>query len=276
MRIDLTDPRQLRDLLKKYKLWAKKRFGQNFLVDRNILQTIVECADLQEEDTIVEIGPGPGVLTTELLHRTKKVFAVEIDRDIIPVLRETTHFNRDKLTIFNQHVLDFVVPDEPYKLVANIPYHLTSPILRKFLPEAAHRPQSITLLVQKEVAEKICHPQRRSVLSLIVETFGDASIAAIVPASCFFPSPKVDSAILHIAVAKEPRIHVAPRLFFHAVKMGFAQPRKKLKNNLPAALLAASQIDGDLRAETLSIPDWERIATELEKLTLKNSPKNSV
>lgn len=271
MRIDLTDPRQLRDLLKKYGLWAKKRFGQNFLIDRSVLETIVASADLSAEDTVVEIGPGPGVLTNELLHRTKKVFAIEIDRDIIPVLRETTHFNRDKLTIRNQHVLDFEIPNGPYKLVANIPYHLTSPILRKFLPETEHRPQSITLLIQKEVAEKICHPQRHSVLSLIVAAFGDASIKAVVPAESFFPAPKVDSAVLHIDVLSEPRITVAPKLFFHAVKTGFAQPRKKLKNNLPQAILTECNIDENLRAENLTIADWEQIATVLAKISRKKS-----
>ncbi len=236
-------------------------------MDAKALETIVATADLQADDTIVEIGPGPGVLTTQLLPRTKKVFAVEIDNDILPVLRETTRFFKDRLEILHQHVLDFEIPVEPYKLVANIPYHLTSPILRKFLPEAEHRPQSITLLVQKEVAEKICHPKHRSILSLIVEAFGDAEIKAIVPAESFFPPPKVDSAILHIAVADAPRISVSPRLFFHAVKMGFAQPRKKLKNNLDPLILKQCDIDENLRAESLTIAQWEQIAKTLESMT---------
>ncbi len=256
---DLTNPAVLRDILKKYRLWAKKRFGQNFLVDRSVLDDIVRRADVGPEDFIVEVGPGPGVLTRELLARAKRVMVIEIDNEIIPVLKETTHFYRDKLEIEHSHVLYVPTPSQEYKVVANIPYHLTSPILRKYLVEAEKRPVSMTLLVQKEVAEKICNTKKKSILSLFVEVFGNAEIVRIVPSQSFFPPPKVDSAVLHIDVSPESKISIHPKLFFQAVKMGFHQPRKKIKNNLPSHILEKAEIDVDLRAESLSIDDWVRV-----------------
>lgn len=259
MLVDLTDLAQLKALLKKYGLWAKKRLGQNFLVDRDVLDAIIAAADLQPDDLIVEIGPGPGVLTRELLPLAKRVITVEIDGSILPVLKETTAFFRDKLEIVHGHVLDFRVPDQPYKVVANIPYYLTSPILRHFLLESEHRPRSLTMLVQKEVAERIADPQHSSVLSLIVAVAGTAKIVAIVPPHSFFPPPKVSSAIIQITVGEEPRINVPIKPFLRMVKMGFGAPRKKLKNNLPSELLAAAGINPDLRPENLALADWEKL-----------------
>lgn len=262
--IDITDIRQLKNILKKYHLWAKKKFGQNFLIDKNILENIIEAADVSQNDTILEIGPGPGVLTTQLLPRAKKVIAVEIDKSILPVLKETTHFFRDTLEIVHAHILGIDLPTTPYKVVANIPYHLTSPILRKVLVEAGDsRPESITLLVQKEVAEKICNTKKKSILSLFIEAFGLAEIMCIVPADSFYPAPKVDSAVLHISVSKTPKITTNPKQFFAAVKMGFTQPRKKIKNNLPKEILKKAKIDENVRAETLELADWERITKAL-------------
>jgi 16S rRNA (adenine1518-N6/adenine1519-N6)-dimethyltransferase len=259
MHIDLTNPADLKNILKKYRLWAKKRYGQNFLVDRNILEKIVESGNVTENDTIVEIGPGPGVLTCELLPKAKKVMAIEVDADILPVLKETTHFFRDKLDLVNTHILNIEPPSEPYKLIANIPYHLTSPILRKFLVETNNRPQTMVLLVQKEVAEKICNTKQRSILSLFVEAFGNAKIVEIVPAASFYPPPKVQSAILKIDVDNTPKISAEPKLFFQIVKQGFNQPRKKLKNNLPPTLLEKAGIDPNLRPGELQIADWEKL-----------------
>lgn len=258
--MDLTNPQDLKNLLKKYHLWAKKRLGQNFLVDRGVLEKIIETADLQKDEMVVEIGPGPGVLTRELLPNVRKVVAIEIDEDIVPVLKESTHFFRDKLEIRNEHILNVIPPEESYKIVANIPYQLTSPILRKFLIETDHKPTSLTLLVQKEVGEKICHPKKKSILSLFVEVFGEAEIITNVPASSFHPAPKVDSAVIHISVNKKSKISIDPKLFFRTVKMGFAQRRKKIKNNLPMEVLEKAGIDPNVRAEELSIEDWERIA----------------
>lgn len=260
----LTDPQTIRSLLKKYGLWAKKRFGQNFLVDENVLQTIVETANIDSEMTVLEIGPGLGVLTRELLPRAQKVIAIEIDRDIIPVLRETTHFYRDKFELRNEHFLDSILPETPYQVVSNIPYHLTSPILRKLLVETDHRPLSLTLLVQKEVAEQICNEKKSSLLSLFVAAFGKASLITRVPPSSFFPPPKVDSAILRIDVFETPCITKLPiQKVFSTAKQGFHQKRKKLKNLFPERLLRESNIDPNARAETLSLFDWERLTEQI-------------
>jgi len=271
--LDLTNPAELRQILKKYGLWAKKKFGQNFLVDRAVLEKIVATADLSEKDFVVEIGPGPGALTRELLPRTKKVFAVEIDREIIPVLKETTHFFRDKIEILNAHILGFEIPKRPYKIVANIPYHLTSPILRKFLVETNFRPKSLTLLVQKEVAEKICDPKKNSILSLFVAVFGRAKIVDLVSEKSFFPPPKVKSAILKIEIFQKPKIKILPKYFFAAAKMGFSQKRKKLKNTISTAILKKSEIDENLRPENLTIENWEKIARAIFEKEIEKSEK---
>jgi 16S rRNA (adenine1518-N6/adenine1519-N6)-dimethyltransferase len=258
---NLTDLSEVKFLFKKYKIWAKKRFGQNFLVDQHVLECIIAAASLHSSDKVLEIGPGYGVLTRELLPRTRMVQAVEIDREIIPVLKETTKFFKEKIEIIHAHILDVSVPKGRYKIVANIPYHLTSPILRKFLVETEDRPQSLTFLVQKEVAEKICDRKKRSILSLFVEVFGEASIVCTVSPQSFFPAPKVFSAVLHIHLSQCPIIGVPPAQFFHVVKMGFSQPRKKLKNNISPDILKKAHIDENLRAECLDVSDWERIVT---------------
>jgi len=265
MSLDLTDISQLKPLLKKYRLWAKKRLGQHFLVDRSVLDTMVETAQISKEDTILEIGAGTGVLTRELLPRAKKTIAIEIDKDILPLLKETTHFFRDRMDLRHEHILNIVPPKTPYKVVANIPYQLTSPILRKFLVETEDRPETLTLLVQKEMAEKICHTAKKSLLSLFVETFGEAKIVRNVPASAFHPPPKVQSAVLHISVFPKPRFQGNIQSLFSVAKMGFSQKRKKLKNTLPKDLLERSGVDIDKRAEALSWEEWEQLAGALKK-----------
>lgn len=270
MSLDLTDISQLKPLLKKYRLWAKKRLGQHFLVDRSVLDRMLESAQILETDTVLEIGAGTGVLTRELLPRAKKTIAIEIDDDILPLLKETTHFFRDRLDLRHEHILNIIPPKTPYKVVANIPYQLTSPILRKFLVETENRPESLTLLVQKEIAEKICHTAKKSLLSLFVETFGEAKTVRVVPASSFHPPPKVESAVLHISVFPKPRFQGDIQALFSVAKMGFSQKRKKLKNILPKDLLERSGVDTDKRAEALSWDEWERLASALRGVQKKN------
>jgi 16S rRNA (adenine1518-N6/adenine1519-N6)-dimethyltransferase len=260
--MNLTDPQELKALLKKYRLGAKKRLGQHFLIDRTVLEQMIVTAEVNENDLIVEIGCGHGVLTCELLPRARRVIGVEIDDTILPVLRETTHFFRDRFDLRHEHILGFQMPTDPYKVVANIPYQLSSPILRKFLVEAAdgERPTSMTLLVQKEVAEKVCNKKQKSILSLFVAAFGEAQIISIVPENAFSPPPKVKSAVLHIDVFAKPKITMDPQLLFKVIKMGFNQPRKKLKNNLDAELITAAGVSPDQRPGELELDDWERLA----------------
>lgn len=269
--MDLTDFSTLRLLLKKYRVWAKKRLGQNFLVDKEALNTIIETAEIEKGEMIIEIGPGPGVLTQALLRAGARVEAVEIDKTILPVLKEATRSHKDFLTIYETHVLDFNPPEETYKLIANIPYHLTSPILRKFLNEVENRPTRIVLLVQKEVAQKICDKKgRNSNLSLMIKVYGEPEIIGIVPANSFRPAPKVDSAILKIELFEKPKISIPSKVFQEMLFAGFSEPRKKLRNVLMNRFhktameidktLESVGVSGDVRAQNLEIQEWEELA----------------
>ena len=260
----LTDPQTIRSLLKKYGLWAKKRFGQNFLVDENVLQTIVETANIDSEMTVLEIGPGLGVLTRELLPRAQKVIAIEIDRDIIPVLRETTHFYRDKFELRNEHFLDSILPKHPIK------WFRTFPIISHLLFFASYWSKRIIVLfhlhffVQKEVAEQICNEKKSSLLSLFCGGFWKSkSYYSCSPLPLFFPPPKVDSAILRIDVFETPCITKLPiQKVFSTAKQGFHQKRKKLKIFFPR-----DYYENRILIQTLVqkpfLFDWERLTEQI-------------
>ncbi len=271
--LDLTNYKQVRDLLKHFKVWKKKRLGQHFLVNKNVLNKIIEVSKIQKGEYITEIGAGHGVLTVELLKNGALVDTVEIDDDMLPILNFTTKNYRDQLEVHHQHILGYQQKNFPYKVVANIPYQLTSPILRKFLPETDNPPKSMTILMQKEVAERICNQKKKSILSLIVSAFGKAEIVEIVPEDAFFPPPKVKSAILHIDIFDKPKIKIKRKKFYTMVKMGFGSPRKMLKNVLSGAfrkpiseiekIMEQHNIPLNSRAENLEIKDWENLAKEL-------------
>jgi 16S rRNA (adenine1518-N6/adenine1519-N6)-dimethyltransferase len=294
------------------KITPNKSFGQNFLTDKNFLTKIVSAGDLKPEDTVLEIGAGTGVLTVELAKRVKRVIAYEIDKKLIRVLQENLAEYKN-VEIVNADILDtrHQIPDTKYKLIANIPYNITSKILEKFLSarpqrctcasgRAQNKPSLIVLLVQKEVAERICAcPQRQqaglhggrvksghqSVLSVSVQFYGQPSIVAKVPASAFWPAPRVDSAILKIVVNQchsglDPESRcVDSRLrgndnteqnFFHLVKAGFANKRKMLKNNLKEygeervkTALIELGLDEKIRAEDLNVEQWIKLLKKL-------------
>lgn len=248
----------------------KKSLGQNFLNDRGTLAKIVASANIQPTDTVVEIGPGHGILTQELSTRAKNVIALELDQRLIPeLLMKFPPYSN--VAILHQDALTFTPPSSPYKLVANIPYYITSPILNHFLREQpeSERPTSLTLLVQKEVAEKIVAEMKHSVLSLQVHLFGTPKIVAIVPASHFTPTPKVDSAILHIE--RHPPLLPDADLedFFKLLHIGFSHPRKKLIRNLCGLgwlqltdlqkIFAKLKFDENTRAEDLAIEEWKKL-----------------
>ncbi len=276
-KFDLTDPRTLRDFLKLHRVWTKKKFGQNFLQCRPSLEKIVELGDFQKGDLVVEVGPGHGVLTRELLENGAIVRAVEIDETILPALKAATRQWKDFFSVENIHVLDFVPPKEKYKFIANIPYHLTSPILRKFLIDTTDRPEKIVILVQKEVAERIaCKEEKNSLLSIMVKTFGKPSYSFTVTKDKFFPAPKVDSAVLVIDVFDTPKISIPSKIYFEMLYAGFSSPRKKLKNALMKRLLLTKEqiepvfeklgIDPECRAQNVTIPQWE----EMTKIFFKD------
>lgn len=236
---------------------AKKSLGQNFLQDKSVLAKIVETANLSSEDNVVEVGPGHGILTEELAKLVKNVIAIELDKELIPSLKVVLAFH-DNVELLNQNALDFIPPETPYKLVANIPYYITSPLISHFL-HTDNRPTKIVFLVQKEVAEKICVDKKLNVLALHVQNFGKPSIIDTVPPSAFRPRPKIDSAILEIDVFKKPVIEDYKSLF-KLIHQAFSLSRKKLSNSLHQYKEALTKLDlQDKRPEHLTLDDWENI-----------------
>jgi 16S rRNA (adenine1518-N6/adenine1519-N6)-dimethyltransferase len=257
--------------LASYDLRARKGLGQNFLVDGSILKKIASAAELTPTDTVIEVGPGLGVLTETLAEQAGKVIAIELDNKFADILK--THFaGSDKVTVLNADVLQVNPADIPgektdYKVVANLPYYITSAVIRHFL-EASVKPTMMVLMVQKEVAQQItAKPGEMSLLSVSVQLYGKPTIVSKVPARCFYPAPNVDSAILKIAVYTQPKIaHGDITGFFDIVRAGFSANRKQLPNSLanglkiPKAdiipLLEKAGIDAKRRAETLTIDEW--------------------
>ncbi len=269
--LDLTNPRILKDFLKQHRMWVKKEFGQNYLICRETLERIIELGEISKGDLVVEVGPGHGVLSRELLKNEAVVRAVEIDPMVLPALSAATRPWKDYFSVENIHVLDFVPPTEPYKFIANIPYHLTSPILRKFLIDAENRPTRLVMLVQKEVAEKICcKDEKDSLLSIMVKTFGTPTYAMTVKSEKFSPAPKVDSAVLVIDTLEKPQISIPSRVYFEMLFSGFKEPRKKFKNILMKKFMRTEEeileifeklnIDEGCRSQNITIPQWEEMA----------------
>lgn len=261
-------------LLKQYGLRADKKLGQNFLQDPFALESIAAAAEIQPTDTVLEIGPGLGSLTRYLAVAARQVIAVELDADLIPPLRAVTKPYRN-IDIVHGDILKLspkeLIHEPGYLVVANIPYYITSAIIRHLL-ENEPKPCRIVLTIQKEVADRICaKPGDMSLLALSVQVYGEPRIAKRIPANAFFPAPKVDSAVLSIDIYPSPKIQ--PELldtFFKLIKAGFSQKRKTLRNSLSSglhvataeseALLAKAGIDPIRRAETLSIEEWSLLA----------------
>ncbi len=255
-----------KEILQRYKLEPKKSLGQNFLFDPAILQRIVDSADITPNDPVLEVGPGLGALTRVLAQHTDRVVAVELDQRFIPILRyELAFFPCVELIhgdILQQHVSDLF--DQPYKVIANVPYYITGAILRHLL-SAEIKPSSLTLTVQKEVAERMtAQTGSMSLMAVSVQFYGTAKIVGNISAGAFWPRPKVASSIVHIDV--RPReAKVDAKLFFRVAKAGFSQKRKQLKNNLKQlgldkngvlTVMEAAEIDPKRRAETLTVDEW--------------------
>lgn len=260
-------------LLKRYGLRADKALGQNFLQDESALEKIADAAEILEDDCVLEIGPGLGSLTRYLAVSARKVTAVELDLGLIPPLRAVLRPYQN-VRVVQGDILKLPVSeliDQPnYIVAANIPYNITSAILRHLL-EGDIKPRRVVLTIQKEVAERICaKPGDLSLLALSVQVYGKPVIIAKIPAGAFHPVPNVDSAILRIEIYKEPLIPSnLLKTFFKISKAGFSQKRKTLRNSLSAGLnmspqeaetrLASAGIDFMRRAETLSIEEWKNL-----------------
>jgi 16S rRNA (adenine1518-N6/adenine1519-N6)-dimethyltransferase len=266
-------PLDIPTLLKQYGLRPSKGLGQNFLQDDHVLQAIIACADISPADDVLEIGPGLGSLTRHLALAAHSVICVELDKALFPALESiVSPYHNVRLVqgdILRMDPADLMsTPD--YLVVANIPYYITSALLRHLLESNLH-PRRLVLTVQEEVARRICaKPGKMSLLSLSVQIYGTPSILTRIPAEAFYPAPKVDSAVLRVEILPEPVIPVLwLNTFFTLIKAGFSQRRKTLRNSLSGGLgitpdaaekmLAASGIDPMRRAETLSLEDWRKL-----------------
>jgi 16S rRNA (adenine1518-N6/adenine1519-N6)-dimethyltransferase len=277
---------EMKALMAQYGLRPNKGLGQNFLYDAAHMQRIVEAAELGPDDVVLEVGPGLGPLSERLLEVTGHVIAVELDRGFIRVLQDRFG-HRPNFSLRHQDVLQTdiatLLADVPggasrYKCVANIPYYITSAVMRQLL-ESDPQPDLIVLLVQREVAQRItAKPGDLSLLAISVQFYGEPEIVGIVPAGAFYPAPNVDSAILRVRPYPEKRFHVAELDFFwEVVRAGFGQKRKQLRNSLNAGLgqftgeqitaaLEAAAIDPSRRAQTLSIEEWVALYEALRAL----------
>lgn len=255
-----------------------KRLGQNFLVNRGIIEKIIDAAALTETDTVLEIGPGHGALTFELAQKAGKVIAIEKDKQLAELLRAKLAERKiGNVEIVEEDILKFLVSSFKfhvlsYKVVANIPYYLTSALIRQLL-ELEHPPERIILTIQKEVAQRIAaHEGKESILSLAVKFYADAKILFYVSRGSFSPAPNVDSAVIEIIPRKEKQA-VAPTVFFTIVKAGFSAPRKKLLGNLATGLslekaklstiLSALGVDAHARPEQIPLAQWIALAPTL-------------
>ena len=240
-----------------------KHLGQNFLIDKTVISKLIKGAKLLKTDTVLEIGPGMGVLTQEIAKIAKRVIAVEKDPRMCKLLKERLRDFKN-IEIINQDILKFQPKIENYKIISNLPFYITAPTIRKFL-EAKNPPQEMILIIQKEVAQRICaQPSKMSILAVSVQFYSNPKILSYVSKKSFYPQPKVDSAIIKIILEKKYKINIDK--FFKVVKAGFSQPRKQLANNLSkqlkinkkelSSLLLNKGIKPTQRAETLFVNNW--------------------
>ena len=276
----------IRELEAKHDFHLSKSLGQNFLTDKGIIDQIIEGAEIGEDDLVIEIGPGIGVLTAEAAQRAKKVVAVEIDQSLIPILKETLAefdnieiVNRDILkTDINALIEEHGSGTKGVKIIGNLPYYITTPIVMKILEDGV-RADSIIVMMQKEVADRIkSKPAKKTygALSVAVQYYCTAEAIVDVPRSVFVPQPNVDSTVLKLSVRPERPVElIDEKVFFETVKGGFGQRRKTLSNALSgvcgmdktaaAEVLAAAEIDPIRRAETLDLNEFARLANEVAK-----------
>ena len=280
-------------VLERHGFTFKKSFGQNFLTDTNILQKIVDTAEIGQQVNVIEIGPGIGALTEFLAENAAEVMAFEIDDRLVPILADTlrdfdnvTVVNQDILKVdLNQYIAEFKNPDLPIKVVANLPYYITTPILMHLI-ESKIPFQEFVVMMQKEVADRIsAQPNTKAYgsLSIAVQYYMTAKIAFIVPRTVFVPAPNVDSAILKMTRREQPLVQVQDEDFFFRVgKAAFVHRRKTLWTNLTSHFgkseevkvkleqaLEAADIKPSIRGEALTITDFARLADALREVALK-------
>lgn len=281
-------PSTIREIKEKYGFRLTKSLGQNFLTDKNIIDRIIEGAHIGENDLVIEIGPGIGVITYEASLAARKVIAVEIDRNLIPILAETLA-ERDNIEVVNRDILKTDVNAliaearekdpaiEKVRIIGNLPYYITTPIIMKLLEEGVCA-DGITVMMQKEVADRIKAPagnKTYGALSVAVQYYCEVEGVVNVPKEVFVPQPKVDSAVLNLKIRKEKPVELMDdQVFFQVVKAGFGQRRKTLNNSLmgvegttreiAGSALEAAGIEPSRRAETLTLEEFAKLSNEVK------------
>ena len=283
----LGNPKRTIEVLQKYEFVFQKKFGQNFLIDTHVLDKIINAAEITKEDFVLEIGPGIGTMTQYLACAAREVYAVEIDKALIPILEDTLQ-DYDNVTVLNEDILKVDIrklaeehnQGKPIKVVANLPYYITTPIIMGLFEE--HVPiESITVMVQKEVADRMqVGPGTKDygALSLAVQYYAEPYIVANVPPNCFMPRPKVGSAVIRLTRHKEAPVKtVDEKLMFRLIRASFNQRRKTLVNSLKnspelsfskeeiQAAIAACGFSEGVRGETLTLADFAALTNELKK-----------
>ena len=270
------------ELVKKYNFKFSKSLGQNFLIDDSVPRDIVSGAEVDGEDLVIEIGPGVGTLTAQLLKKAKKVVAIELDNDLIPILEQELGANPNFTLIHNDALkvdLNEVIGDEKsVKLVANLPYYVTTPIIVKLLKDG-YNFKSLTIMIQKEVAERMnAEPGNKDygALSLLVQYYCNTSIVRKVPPSCFIPRPKVDSIVIRLDKLSEPKVKVEnEKLFFDIIRSSFNMRRKTLWNGVKSIGPAKEKLEEAFekagvnpkrRGETLSIQEFANLANCINEI----------
>ena len=272
--IDPADKTQLFDLLRRHRATLKHRFGQNFLVDPVLRDLVAEAAGATEDDDVLEVGAGVGTLTIGLARRCRRLVAVELDRTLMPALREVAGGD-PKVEVVQADILRYdlaaAFPQGDEIVAGNIPYNLTGALLRKLL-DRPPRPRRLSLVVQKEVAERWTAPAGASVATIAVQVFAEARIVMAIPALAFEPAPRVDSALVSMEVRPQPAVNVDDLdKFLRFVEAVFQQRRKQLAGTLgrisgigstaAAARLRDADVDPERRPQTLSLAEWETVYT---------------
>ena len=285
----LGSPTATKEVINKYSFAFQKKFGQNFLIDSNILENIVRAAEITKDDFVLEIGPGIGTMTQYLCEAARQVVAVEIDKMLIPILQDTLS-EYDNVEVINQDVLKVDIKSlaeeknggKPIKVVANLPYYITTPIIMGLF-ESGVPIESITIMVQKEVADRMqTGPGSKDygALSLAVQYYAEAKVMLTVSSQCFMPRPNVDSAVIKLTRHKEPTVDVKnEKLMFQIIRASFNQRRKTLANGIKnspelnfsreqvAEALVAIGKSENIRGEALTLEEFAELTNELEKLS---------
>lgn len=280
-RIEQDEHRSLRSevfsLLRTYGIRPRKGLGQNFLTDGKAMRRIIQAAKQSGEDTVIEVGPGLGVMTERLAQHAQRVVAIELDSTLADHLRERTRGNA-KLDVVEGDILQQspgeLLGDAPYIVVGNLPYAIGAAVLRHFL-ESSHKPRRMIVMLQRQVADNVCAtPEHLGILGISVQVYGSARILFSLKPGSFHPAPKVDSAVIEIDVFPEPLVDASqiPR-FFKAVRGGFSAPRKQIRNSLAQGLrletttveewLRDVGIDAQRRPQTLTLDEWKILAEQM-------------